>query len=393
MVANSLPTPHTPCGEIRDDVRVKLPSLDGLRGLAVLLVVLGHYSLYIPEVSNVLTPLAKTGVWVFFMLSSFLLTRQMILVLQTPPRLNKTLRYFIRRVLRIFPLYYVTLALLIMLPQFSANMFGGRGFSLWKHALLVYPEGNFWAISVEFEYYFLIPVIALLFLRLRRFNPLLGPLFGVGLAWLATKAYYLSWIQIGFPVNYPHIVNYAHFFLLGSAVAIGYLYRSLLPRWTTYCASALFWCGVILQVFSLPSPIRDWILQLSGLDIAWWHWIAQHPGQMISCSALLVGVLLSEGTARFFSSRCLRFLGRISFSLYCLHILPPAYFGGWTSVLTPVGAVSAFFLISVALSYLTFTIIERPCMNLIEGPERCQLPEVSPVTYPTTQHASSGVAA
>jgi len=39
MVANSLPTPHTPSGEIRDDVRVKLPSLDGLRGLAVLLVV------------------------------------------------------------------------------------------------------------------------------------------------------------------------------------------------------------------------------------------------------------------------------------------------------------------------------------------------------------------
>jgi peptidoglycan/LPS O-acetylase OafA/YrhL len=347
----------------------------------------GHYSIYIPDVAQLLPPIAKTGVWLFFILSSFLLTRQMILALATPPLVEKTARYFVRRALRILPLYYTTLALLLILPEFANNMFGGRGFSLSKHAFLLYPEGIFWAISVEFEYYIAIPILALIFLKLRSVNRFFGPLLGIGLVVLAAQAYIISWIMIGFPVNYPHVTNYAHFFLLGSALAIFFLYRSLLPASADSVASLLFCFGILLQAFILPYSFRDAALDSIGFPIEWWHWLAQHPGQMISCSAIVMGVLYSKRIGRFFSNRLLRFFGKISFSLYCLHILPAAYFGHWTVPLTPLGATCAFFALSVVLSLFTFSYIERPCMNLIRGPEQAgaSLNETS-ITAPRENH-------
>ena len=62
-------------------------------------------------------------------------------------------------------------------------------------------------------------------------------------------------------------------------------------------------------------------------------------------------------------------MGKISFSLYCLHILPTAYLGEWVGSYGAAAAVSGFFLLSVALSVVTFYCIERPFMTLVGGPK------------------------
>ena len=368
-----------PTTYLDNSASIRFPYLDGLRGLAVILVVVGHYSLYIPEVAKTLTPLAKTGVWIFFLLSSFLLTRQMTLVLSRPPRVENILRYFARRILRILPLYYLTLALLLALPTFARQMFGGRSFSLLDHALLIYPQGNFWAISVEFEYYAVMPLLALVYLNLRSFNRSFGPLFGLSVVFLAIHAYRLSWVETSFPLNYPHIPPYAHFFLLGSGIAIISLYQSFFPRRTALIANVLFSLGVLIELFVFIYPYSNKDLNAGGLVTSWWLFGTQHPGQMIACGAILVGVLFSRSLQAAFSGRIIRFFGKISFSLYCLHLLPAAYLGALTEEITPLGATCAFFGLSIMLSVLTFYAIERPLMNLVRGPEQ---PSNTPQSVP-----------
>ena len=80
----------------------KLPSLDGLRALAVLLVICHHLNVpYSPDGRGVLT---------FFVLSGFLITWMMLKESETTG--NVSIRnFYVRRVLRIFPGFYVFLIL------------------------------------------------------------------------------------------------------------------------------------------------------------------------------------------------------------------------------------------------------------------------------------------
>src|ERR1700712_3415280 len=85
----------------------RLPALDGLRGLAVLLVLLDHAS----DAELRLFPAAdmnragKYGVYLFFVLSAFLLTHLLLLRPAELTRARTWVNYAVRRFLRIFPLY------------------------------------------------------------------------------------------------------------------------------------------------------------------------------------------------------------------------------------------------------------------------------------------------
>ena len=85
-----------------------LDVLDGLRGVAVLLVVWSHLSLKglhaLPQLN--LEGSGKYGVYLFFSLSAFLLTHQILIARREQRRSPRYwARYSVRRVLRIFPLY------------------------------------------------------------------------------------------------------------------------------------------------------------------------------------------------------------------------------------------------------------------------------------------------
>src|SRR5690349_9856042 len=73
------------------------PGLDALRGLAILLVLLYHYFAF---------PIGWIGVDLFFVLSGFLITKSLLQLKEEPSYFQ---RFFVRRVFRIFPVYYLTL--------------------------------------------------------------------------------------------------------------------------------------------------------------------------------------------------------------------------------------------------------------------------------------------
>lgn len=160
-----------------------MPELDGLRGLAIILVVLGHaFLLHPPSALRLFTdatflaPLRATwiGVDLFFVLSGFLISG---ILLDSRGRKGYFREYYARRVLRIFPLYYgFLLVYFFLLPLISRRM-GPSAFVLehqswyWgciQNWLVVFADSrariggpviHFWSLGVEEQFYLFWPII------------------------------------------------------------------------------------------------------------------------------------------------------------------------------------------------------------------------------------------
>lgn len=155
-----------------DDVnKAYLPSLDGLRGIAIGLILLHHCF-------GKLFAFCWIGVDLFFVLSGFLITR---ILLNTREQKDYLKNFYMRRVLRIFPLYYaVLIVMLIVLPLVI------EGFRQ-SHAVLLDKQvwywtytsnwltvmegwlpgksmvlGHFWSLAIEEQYYLFWPFVVLL---------------------------------------------------------------------------------------------------------------------------------------------------------------------------------------------------------------------------------------
>ena len=161
-----------------------LPSLDGLRGLAVLLVLLHNF-----DVLELVGPrtlgavLVKEffyvgwiGVQLFFVLSGYLITRGL---LQTQGQPGYFKHFFLKRVLRIFPLYYASLLLFLVIlpatgliperPMLHSPLWIWTYLSNWTTPFEPTggPMPHFWSLAVEEQFYLLWPLL-LWKLRLRQ---------------------------------------------------------------------------------------------------------------------------------------------------------------------------------------------------------------------------------
>ncbi len=172
MAADSLFPPRSPDGPIH------VPVLDGLRGLAILLVLLHHFA-------NVYAPSAWTrnawhrvvgsgwcGVDLFFVLSGFLITGILHDARRGPGYFRN---FYMRRVLRIFPLYYGVLAALFLAYPLLAGSHQ-RFAALAEHQpwLWLYAQNfkvilsgdwvpcgmnHFWSLAVEEQFYLFWPFV------------------------------------------------------------------------------------------------------------------------------------------------------------------------------------------------------------------------------------------
>ena len=143
---------------------VRVPGLDGIRALAVLLVVFYHLNLL---------GLGWVGVQVFFVLSGFLITR-LLLELRDGRALGSYLRtFFGRRVLRIFPLYYLFLVVALLLSALAIPSQAGPVQHQWPYvATFTYNWwgmtrfhektwflDHLWSLAIEEQFYLLWPFL------------------------------------------------------------------------------------------------------------------------------------------------------------------------------------------------------------------------------------------
>ena len=172
----------TPFDEVRAAVGRHVPALDGLRGLAILLVLVhnaagpeGPSPGAAMKVFDVATNIGWVGVQLFFVLSGFLITG---ILLDTKGRARAWRSFFMRRVLRIFPLYYAALVVAFVVaplvrgtPAVAAPYVGFYLAYLqnWSSAVVVHGKsgalGHFWSLAVEEQFYVVWPLVVFLLPR------------------------------------------------------------------------------------------------------------------------------------------------------------------------------------------------------------------------------------
>jgi peptidoglycan/LPS O-acetylase OafA/YrhL len=168
----------------------RLPLLDGIRALAIVLVLAAHSTASglhqgLPVV------LGMCGVSIFFVLSGYLITRSMLLAERRHGRLRLGNFYF-RRSLRIFPAFYAFLIVLTILentgvsPKANQTTWGASVFYFRNLAGSGWETGHLWSLALEEQFYLFWPMLFILTKRHR--------LACIGIAVLLFIAWRTVWV-------------------------------------------------------------------------------------------------------------------------------------------------------------------------------------------------------
>lgn len=334
-------------------------ALDGLRGIAVLMVLLSHTSnnsIYFHD-AIAFNGIGKGGVYLFYVLSAYLLDRQISSAL-----INKSAdlffwkRYFIRRFLRIYPLFIASLVIFWLSSQAGIITTIVDAGDILNHILLLKGMGIFWSIPVEFKYYLLSPLILWVCHKFLKWDirkiALLFIVLGVGTV-VADKV--LDFHKIS-------TIKYLIVFLAGTFIAI---YNILVrpPSWITRWSRAIGIFGFVALFFCLimnPNYMGDWF----GISNS-------NNGRKIMviysllCGIMLFAALYDTGFfKRFLEIKVLRYIGVISFSIYLFH-MPVIFFMRAGILQIPYWLSIWFFLgATILLSTITYLLIERPLSRI-----------------------------
>jgi peptidoglycan/LPS O-acetylase OafA/YrhL len=356
--------------------RARIDALDSLRGIAIVLVMLFHFTMqgrtggHAPSLAMAIAGSAWCGVDLFFALSGFLITGILLDERDAPRSLRN---FYVRRGLRILPLYYAVLALVLVVgPRVApagapalATISEHQGW-LWSHCanLFIATHGwsvfksgwvclnHFWSLSVEEHFYLFWPLIvrrasrrrlALICLALA----LAAPLVRIALfaASGATAAYTLT------PCRMDALAVGALFAVLSRGAGGIAACVPLARRMAIVCGSLL----ALLFAWRGGWSLDDGVVDTAGLSL------------LASFAAAIV-VLSAGGArgARLLAHPLLRALGKYSYGIYVFHqllqpmferLFPAARLGLTAHVLVAM-------TLSVAAARLSWTLLEKHALGL-----------------------------
>ena len=364
-----------------------IPALDGVRGFAILLVLITHG---VDACLKASTPLEQSlynvarwgwvGVDLFFVLSGFLITGILLSARKRPHYLRN---FLVRRALRIFPLYYATLLVcLVLLPLIPLARFdwlrdlGGRQGWFWLHASNYYKVclndppihwlSTLWSLAVEEHFYLVWPFVVWK-LPARRLLPLclIGAVAVLGLRCGLTFA--------GFPGDYLYRSTLTRIdpLLLGSALAILNRSPGGIRRFLPVARLVFVGCCVLLLIQMVARHGSH------GRDTTWYGMTAQYSvvGVLfVTLLAMAVSFSPESMGRRLCTSSPLLVFGKYSYALYIFNkpsfLLVKSVFdpGEWTIGGSQLPAVAAFVLagtlVALTMAKVTWHLVEKPCLGL-----------------------------
>jgi len=330
------------------DAAPRLVRLDGLRALAVLAVLVDHFS-------PIRIAIGPYGVKLFFVLSGFLITGILLrcrTVVEDGQSLAVTLRqFYIRRALSILPIVYVVLMAGLFLGSeevrrtllwhltFTSNLlFSVRGFPP--------MTSHFWSLAVEEQFYLVWPALVLLMPRRQLPALTLAAIIGAALFRLSSEVWFTG--------LYPQILTPP----VVDSLAFGALLAWATAEGRTSVVRGIHRLGLAVLPLVLIAGVSYEMMDLK--------FILGDSVAAASCAWLLVSALNKDnGIWRFLEARPLCFIGRISYGLYVYHLVVPSMIRGalagagfeippWETLWLPCATIA------VGLAVLSWYCIEVP---------------------------------
>lgn len=349
---------------LTDRSRYYAPELDTLRFGAFMAVFVSHVfpsnaeelvaKGLSPPVAMVIGRMVQAGsfgVDLFFCLSAFLITRLILIEIQQTGVLNVR-AFYIRRILRIWPLYIAAVVgIFVVLP-----IFGVGEFSESRIAAFLLFSGNWWvasgydgglashlwSISVEEHFYLVWPMLIILF-GWRRIGVL-------ALTFMLISS--VSRIAADILHASPEM-RWMNTFLRLEPLAVGAFLAYKLPRDFELSTSARL--GFALVGAAIP-PV---CLMVFGLNTIWD--VVTYPMVALACGLILVGVLQPSGGTLLANSATV-YLGKISYGLYVIHPLA-IYFCAqyeFSRGVMPVVTLA----VTITGAAISYRLIEKPFLRM-----------------------------
>jgi peptidoglycan/LPS O-acetylase OafA/YrhL len=407
--------------------KVSIPALDGVRATATLAVVSFHvnglvrnkfWNMQANPLASAVVTFGGSGVTLFFVLSGFLLFMPYARALLTGERWPSLRQFYLKRALRIIPGYYAALGLIILFfrPQYLQP-------ERWKQVLLFLTffmdstpqtfqqlSGPFWTLAIEWQFYLLLPWLALLFALvarrlttpaqspLRRFKILLACCAGL-IVWGLSVRYVGDYLtqHPSETFHLPHVLlatakfflygtggKYLENFAVGMAICLCYTFAhysvsgSSLLAWIK-AKSWWFWaCGILVLVFTAAWHFHMVVSNATVLAyffapltpvFSWLNEMVIALGYGSCLTAILFG---ERNLQRLFELPLLRWIGTISYGLYMWH-LPLLNF--FHNVLLPHSIQTQIYptyaicwlwaiIVVVPIAAASYVLIEKPWMRL-----------------------------
>jgi peptidoglycan/LPS O-acetylase OafA/YrhL len=358
------------------DFKTRLPSLDGIRALAITLVFVHHFGggshggAFLRAV-NEFRKRGWMGVDLFFVLSGFLITG---ILFDTRNDSHFFSRFYARRSLRIFPLFYLVAAVLLALtPVFHyqwrwlqltflayiGNFFGNYDFSLYEVLSANHPNakiflGHIWSLCVEEQFYLLWPFVVWAVRDRVRLIATATGLSVLALLFRCAMCFHFDpeivdrWVPRTLPFRMDSL-------LLGAILAL-VLRGPVADAWQR----ASKWIFLAASVVSIAIYARG--------DAAFnWQFTIGYSFVAIA-SAGLIGTSLRSGSlpSRLFSLKPLRSLGRYSYGFYIFHVL---YGWAWIQFLVFISAKTSMALggiIALTVNFAATFLISKLSYELFE---------------------------
>jgi peptidoglycan/LPS O-acetylase OafA/YrhL len=363
-----------------------VPALDGVRGLAALLVVLTHVGYQTGEtiggVHGALLARADFGVALFFVLSGLLLYRPWVVAEATGSAVPGWGRYYRRRAVRILPAYWLALLAVLMLAPHDGRsaadvvanttltqVYGGG------HLLADFTQT--WSLCTEILFYLLLPPVAVAVGRLA------GPPARLGLL-AAVMAANLVWTGLAATEALPTLAStwlpgHAGWFAAGMLLAAltddaarrpdslpGRWQRDFADRPGTVVLLAV--TVAALAVTPLAGP-RTLAPTTPGESV-----VKELLYGVVALLLVAAALVASPGTplARVLGAPMARWTGRVGYGVFLwhllvldgvMHLLGTPLFGGdalRVGVLTVAG--------SLLVAWLSWTVLERPLLDRLSSP-------------------------
>ena len=359
------------------------PSLDGLRGVAVMCVLFTHIGfqsgLVLKGTWGALLDRLDFGVTLFFLLSGFLLYGPFVRARLRGMPAPSTRTYFRNRALRIVPGYWVALA--VILPVMAARSTDAREVVVQGLLLNNYWVGHFlpgltqmWSLSVEVAFYLALPLLALAARRGR--DPLRAQ------AWLCGSMVVgaILWILFlgGFGIHHTGVRNvwlpaFLDWFALGMGLAVLRAWHDLTGRFRVLdqLGDAGLTCWAIggLLFWMTASPLagpRGLVSPTVG-EALLKHLLYGSAALFLLLPAVF-GTDERSPVRRFLESRPMRWLGKVSYGVFLWHLLAIELFFRAFDIKVFTGhfwfMAACVVPGSLAMAALSLRFVEQPALDL-----------------------------